>query len=69
MGMNGRQLSVFDFGIADKFDCQNCMWKKTYGFCYPKKSLGRQYFYEKEAGRYCSDYGTAFAHIKKQKEL
>ena len=55
------QLTILDLGVADRFDCGACIWMKTYGFCYPRETLSRQYYYESGGGRCCSDYCTAFA--------
>lgn len=55
------ELSLFDFGIADKYDCQKCVWQRDHGECYPAETLSRQYFYQKADGRYCSDYCTGYA--------
>lgn len=57
------QMTVFDFGVADEFSCGKCAWMRTYGHCYPKEELKRQYFYLKGMGRRCSDYCTAFASL------
>jgi hypothetical protein len=61
--MAERQISMLDFGIADSFDCSRCVWMRTYGECYPSATLGRQYFFESNATRGCSDYCTEYAHV------
>ena len=60
------QISMLDLNIADAFDCTRCMWMTAYGFCCPRDTLGRQYYYESKNRfeRLCSDYGTAFAKVE-----
>lgn len=58
------QMTILDLGIADGFDCQGCIWMKTYGYCYPEETLGRRYYIKINGKRRCSDFCTAFASVK-----
>lgn len=64
--LDSNQVSIWDLGIADSFICENCVWMKAHGYCYPKEKLGRQKYYEEKNERYCSDYCTAFASAKEK---
>lgn len=61
------QITMDELGLFDQFDCNKCAWMKTHGFCYPKETLKRQRFVMKKEGRICSDYCTAYAHVKDER--
>jgi len=64
VGNGAEQMTLFDLGIADGFDCGKCVWRKYYGYCYPEVYLHRRYYYINRHGmRCCSDYCTAFASV------
>lgn len=58
------QITLFDIGISDQYDCHKCVWQQDHGECYPDKTLHRRYFYNKTDGRYCSDYCRGYAKAK-----
>ena len=61
--MEEKQLSILDFGVNDAFDCSRCAFFKAHGYCYPGEDLNRQYYYEKDGQRFCSDYTTDFVAL------
>lgn len=58
------QLTLYDFGLNDNIPCDKCIWKLTYGYCYPKEYLHRQYYYISNDERKCSDYSSKFVSLK-----